>query len=244
MSLLADFFSTILAGESQTYNDHNWYVSGSKLKGYIEGKYGTPYPLLGGKPLSDYTIGEIMQFQSRGRDATGQLWATGRYQIIPDTLKGLVSDMKLSPNTKYNKATQDAMGLRLLTNRSNLRKYLTSEVPDTTENLQKAALSVAMIWSSVGVPYPVKGRHQMVQKNQSYYSGGGDKATVTTESVQEKLKSLRNNWINATTEQVVQKKNVLIILLIFVLGAASWTLYRTLKKQPIIPTNIKKAIWK
>lgn len=237
MSILADFFSTILAGESQTYNDHNWYVSGGKLKGYIQGKYGTPYSPLGGKPLSEHTIGEIMQFQARGRDATGQLWATGRYQIIPGTLKGLVQAMKLPPSTKYDKSTQDAMGLRLLTERSPIRKYVTSEVPDTTENLQKAALSVAMIWSSVGVPYPVQGRHQMVQKNQSYYSGGGDRASVTTESIQEKLKMLRKNWGSATADMVVQKKNLLIVLLILVLGAASWTLYRTLKRKPVIPTK-------
>jgi muramidase (phage lysozyme) len=241
MSILADFFSTILAGESKTYNDHNWYVSGGKLKGYIQGKYGTPYSLLGTKPLSEHTIGEVMQFQARGRDATGQLWATGRYQIIPNTLKGLVTSMKLPPNTKYDKATQDAMGLKLLTNRTPIRQYVTSEIADTKENLEKAALSVAMIWSSVGVPYPVQGRHQMVQKNQSYYSGGGDRATVTTESIQEKLRMLRNNWGNITTETVVQKKNILIILLIVVLGAASWTLYRTLKRQPIIPSKLKMA---
>lgn len=235
MSLLADFFSTILAGESKTYNDHNWYVSGGKLKGYIQGGFGTPYSLLGSKPLSEHTIGEVMQFQSRGRDATGQLWATGRYQIIPNTLKGLVSDLKLPPSTIYDKTTQDKMGLRLLTGRTNLRKYLTSEVADTTENLEKAALSVAMIWSSVGVPYQVQGKYGTVQKNQSYYSGGGDRASVTTEKVQEKLKALRNNWLKATTETIVEKKKLVGAFAFLLLLASGWVAYRLYTKKPIIP---------
>jgi hypothetical protein len=246
MSILADFFSTILAGESKTYNDHNWYT-GSGLKGYIEGKYGTPYSLLGNKPLSEHTIGEIMQFQSRGRDATGQLWATGRYQIIPGTLKGLVDSLKLPSSQKYDKKTQDTMGLTLLLGRSNLRKYLQSEVADTKENLEKAALDVAKIWSSVGVPFGTQGRHGYVNKNQSYYSGGGDKASVTTEAIQEKLKKLRANWNKATEETTSAKKKLGGFILIAILLGASWVLYRAYTKKPIVPLGIKskfKSIFK
>jgi len=228
MSLLTDFFSTILAGESKTYNDHNWYVTGNKLKGYIEGKYGTKYPLLQ-KPLSEYTVGEVMQFQSRGRDATGQLWATGRYQIIPSTFKGLVTSMKLPLSTKYDQKTQDNMGFKLLTERSPIRNYVTGVSADTTENLEKAALSVAQIWSSVGVPYPTQGSRQYVQKNQSYYAGGGDVASVKTEYVQEKLKQLRNGWKNVL-DIVPEKKKIRIALIVLTLAAATYLAVRVYRK--------------
>lgn len=191
-SPLNNFFDVVLKGESKSYNDHNYYTS-SGLKGFIEGSYGTRYPLLQNKPLSDYTIGEIISFQNRQRDSSGQLWATGRYQIIPDTLKGLVNNLNLPQNKKYDQSTQDLLAYQLLVNRSNIRKYIEQEVPDTDENLKKAALAVAQIWSSVGVPYPVEGSKQYVQTNQSYYQGGGDKATTDTLDVQTALKNLRKN---------------------------------------------------
>lgn len=199
MSALQSFFEIILKGESKTYNDHNWYTS-SGLKGFIEGRGKPPYPMLS-KPLSEYTLGEIKNFQSQSRSGNGQLWATGRYQIIPKTLIGLQTELNLPDSTKYDVATQDKMGLQLLLNRKSIKDYLTSAVPDTKENLEKASLAVAQVWSSVGVPYNMNGRYGAIQKNQSYYSGGGDKASVGTEIVQEKLKTLRSTFGSVSSEE-------------------------------------------
>lgn len=212
---LQDFFNVILVGESKTYDDHNYYTS-SGLRGYIRGSFGNPYSLLQ-KPLSQYTIGEIMNFQSRSRDNIGQLYATGRYQIIPTTLKGLVNSLNLPSNKVYDTSTQDLLGYQLLRERTNLRNYLDKQVPDTKENLEKAALDVARIWSSVGVPYATQGRSQYLSKNQSYYEGGGDEATVKTEDVQQALRNLRNiglTDINSNGE----KKNNLIWLYVVAIG--------------------------
>ena len=198
MSTVSEFFDVILKGESKTYNDHNWYT-GSGLKGFIEGRNTNPYPLLS-KPLSEYTIGEIKSFQSRPRDSQGQLWATGRYQIIPKTLIGLQNRLGLPDSQKYDKATQDAMGLDLLNERKAIKEYISGAVPDSTQNLENAALQVAMIWSSVGVPFNTSGRHGSISKNQSYYSGGGDRASISTENVQQALKSLRANFGNVGKE--------------------------------------------
>jgi hypothetical protein len=202
MSVVSDFFSVILKGESKTYNDHNWYTP-SGLKGFIEGRSSRPYPLLK-KPLSEYTLGEIKAFQSRSRDSSGQLWATGRYQIIPKTLKGVQSRLGLPDSTIYNQATQDKMALDLLNERRDIKSYLEGKVDDSEANIQKAALQVAMIWSSVGVPYAVQGRHRMVQKNQSYYSGGGDRASVSTESVQSALRFLRKGFGQAIVDTAIE----------------------------------------
>ena len=189
---LKTFFDSVLTGESRTYDDHNWYTS-SGLKSYIKGVNANRNAALK-KDLSDTTISDVMKFQKNQRSgSTGQLWATGRYQIIPTTLKGLVENNKINPSLKYNEEVQDQLGEKLLMGRPNLRKYLKKEVADTKEFREKAALDMAKIWSSIGVPYDMQGSKKPIKKNQSYYSGGGDTATVKTESVQDALQKLRNS---------------------------------------------------
>jgi len=234
MSQISEFFDVILKGESKTYNDHNWYT-GSGLKGYIEGVNSNRYSLLQ-KPLSDYTLGEVKAFQSRGRDSQGQLWATGRYQIIPSTLKGVQARLGLPDSTKYDAQTQDKMGVSLLTERSSIKNYLSGILPDTKENLEKASLEVAKIWSSVGVPYATQGSKRAVSKNESYYSGGGDRASVNTEDVQEALKKLRINyddlfkWKSSSS----QKKNrnwLYITLVLLGLAGVGFAVYKIAKSK-------------
>jgi len=230
-----DFFMTALKGESKTYNDHNWYTSGG-LKGYIQGQSSNPYPLLK-KALSEYTIGEVKAFQARSRDASGQLWATGRYQIIPSTLKGVQANVGLPDSAKYNEENQDKLAFQLLMNRPTLSKYIKGTIPDTTANLQKASLEMAMIWSSIGVPYPTNGK----QTNQSYYSH--DKASVKSETIQAKLQELRNNLggkITEATESTIRfaKKNywALIIGVVIIVLAILLIFYR--KKIVSYITNL------
>lgn len=206
---LKSFFEVILAGESKTYNDHNWYTPNG-LKGYIEGSSKSPYPLFN-KPLSDYTVGEIIAFQSRNRDANGQLWATGRYQIIPNTLKSLISSAGVSKNDKYDKKTQDKLGLQLLKNRNAIKSYIYGYVPDNNDTLNKAITETAMTWSSVGVPQDMKGSKKKIKKGESYYSGGGDKASVNPDDVGIALKKLRS--ILTGTIDVVKKNPVSTILI-------------------------------
>ena len=74
----------------------------------------------GGRPLTDFTLGEIMALQaengmsnSQWRDA-GRLHAVGRYQFIGPTFKGVVSRMGLDKNLKFTPEVQDAMALDLL----------------------------------------------------------------------------------------------------------------------------------
>jgi len=235
MSTISEFFDVILKGESKTYNDHNWYTPNG-LKGFIEGRSSSPYPLLT-KSLSEYTIGEVKAFQSRPRDSQGQLWATGRYQIIPKTLLGLQNRLGLSDSQKYDQATQDAMGLDLLNERKSIKAYISGEVPDSTENLENAALQVAMIWSSVGVPFNTQGRHGAISKDESYYSGGGDRASVPSQSAQEALKTLRANFGNVNKETTKSKgdkkkgKGWFIAGSIIGLGIISFAIYKIVKMR-------------
>lgn len=232
---VTDFFNVVLKGESKTYNDHNWYTPNG-LKGYIEGRNTNKYPLLT-KNLSAITLGQLKQYQARGRDNNGQLWATGRYQIIPSTLKGLQGNLGLPDSAKYDKQTQDKMGLQLLLNNSGIKNYITQVVPDNKTNLEKASLGVAKIWSSVGVPYDMKGHRQQIKKNQSYYAGGGDKASETTESVQIALKKLRDGYKDVGNDNEGSKKGgkglkiafISVLSLAFV-GLGIFTYFKLIKK--------------
>ena len=169
-------YALVTRGESKTYNDYNFYnVSG--LKSNVAGS-GSKYPLLK-RPLSTYTVGQVKRMQAEQRyGANGQLWATGRYQIIPSTLIYLQRFTGVSDSALYNKVTQDRLANALIASKPALNNYLTGKVADTDANLRAAALAVAQIWSSVGQP----------SNNKSYY---GENATTSTIDVQKILKSYR-----------------------------------------------------
>lgn len=169
-------YALVTRGESKTYNDYNFYnVTG--LKSNVAGS-GSKYPLIN-RPLSTYTVGQVKRMQAEQRyGANGQLWATGRYQIIPSTLIYLQRFTGVSDSALYNKVTQDRLANALIASKPALNNYLTGKVADTDANLKAAALAVAQIWSSVGQP----------SNNKSYY---GENATTSTYDVQKILKSYR-----------------------------------------------------
>jgi hypothetical protein len=236
--VISNFFDSVLKGESKTYNDYNWYTSGG-LRGYIQGQSSSKYPYLK-KPLSEYTIGEIKAFQSKPRDANGQLWATGKYQIIPSTLKGLISRSGLKDTDLYNKANQDKLGFQLLLGRKALSDYINGRSQDTLANVQNASLDVAKIWSSVGVPFPMKGAIKQLAKNESYYSGGGDRASTDTEVIQNKLRELRKVLSGKAQEVVADTKQEIkdikklpigVTLVTTIMIIAGYTLYTNIKTK-------------
>jgi hypothetical protein len=169
-------YALVTKGESKTYNDYNFYtVTG--LKGNVAGS-GSKYPLIN-RPLSTYTVGQVKAMQAQNRyGANGQLWATGRYQIIPSTLIYLQKFTGIADSALYGKVNQDRLANALIATKPALNNYLTGKVADTDANLRAAALAVAQIWSSVGQP----------SNNKSYY---GENAVVSTYDVQKVLKSYR-----------------------------------------------------
>lgn len=176
----------VVSHEADTYDDHNYYTS-SGLRGFIKNKWGKRYPLLT-KDLSSYDVSEVMTFQTKPRDAVGQLYATGLYQIIPSTLAGTLSAAGVKWSDKYNNETQDKLAMALLKQRPSLWAYLTGKVADTDTNARAAVLDLAKTWASIGVPYDMRGAYGMIKKGQSYYQGGGDNAATNPDDV---LKVLR-----------------------------------------------------
>lgn len=186
-------WGVILKGESKTFNDYNYYkrIGGfSKLFGKLNAENTLPFS---NKKLTQMTLGEVMAFQSESRDGKGQLFATGRFQIIPTTLAALVKKLKLSHTLLYSVDTQYKLADALVNERTTLRQYLNGELSDSETNLQRATIDVAKVWSSVGVPYAMMGARQMIEKDQSYYQGGGDRAHVDSASVMTILRQQRKS---------------------------------------------------
>lgn len=162
----------ILKGESHTYNDYNYKISGG-YGSYLYGKTKTPSRLP--KKLEDMTIAEVIVAQNKNL-----IFAVGRYQMIPVTLNWAVNALKMNVNLKFNEDNQDKLGTALVDlKRPFVSYYLNGKVADTADNLTKAVYYTAMEWSSVANPYT----------GVSYYSN--DRASTSADSVRTALKEQR-----------------------------------------------------
>ena len=163
----AKLLSFISSGEGG-YNSMNQGTSGNSIVGSTHNASS-----ILGKNLPQMTVGEVMQNQD-----SGKLFAAGRYQIIPDTMKMAVARAGVSSDDMFDSKTQDKLGLALIYNgqRPTLSGYLKGE----NDNVQGAMLDLAMEWASA--PDPSTGR--------SYY-GGANKSSHTVEEVRIALTSAR-----------------------------------------------------
>ncbi|AOO10388.1 hypothetical protein RW03080701_012 [Synechococcus phage S-RIM8] len=124
--------------ESDSVGGYNAVNQGGADGGHTALGYSGDYrnaPFNGAKKsLTDMTVREIMEKQRDDgslSDAqwkkSGKLHAVGRYQIIGKTLKSLVDRGVISPNDKFDKATQDKAGIALIKGRGNNMGALRSE---------------------------------------------------------------------------------------------------------------------
>lgn len=114
--------------------------------GYDSVNRGTAGDTPGGQPgLSEKTLGEVMALQS-----SGQLFAVGAPQFIPETLKVAMKDAGLSPTDKFSPRNQRAMAMALMigTKRPELAAYLNG----TSDDLNAAHQAIANEWASIQGP--------------------------------------------------------------------------------------------
>jgi hypothetical protein len=130
----------IAEGESASAGNYNAMNQGSIGKQILGS--GNSEKIIG-KKLTDMTIGEIMQRGERKIGDGERVFAAGRYQIIPKTLKGLVAAGFVNANDKFDEATQDKLGMALLQQRG-LNRYKSGEI--SAEEFQN---SLALEWGSM-----------------------------------------------------------------------------------------------
>lgn len=159
----------IASGESMAFGKSPYDVAN-----YKDARAKSGYSLYKGT-LQDKTIEEVMQLQ-----ASGQIFAAGKYQIIPDTMKMLVKNLGIDVNQKFDAQMQERLGTALMTkakNRGEIENYV-----KTGKGKDKAALAFAQEWASIPVTQDTKrviktkkGKQVVIRKaGSSYYSG--DKA--------------------------------------------------------------------
>jgi hypothetical protein len=158
------------------------------------------------KPIdfSKITIAEYLKRGELKKDDPDRLFAVGRYQIIPPTMKDLIKQMNIDPNATYlDAATQDALFTNGLVGQR--RKKVDNYVKGKSDDRDGAILELAKEFASVGVPYDMEVGNKKLKKGDSYYSGvGGNKAHNSPEEVgtaldNDRSKNLQNN--KSTPEQ-------------------------------------------
>jgi len=167
-----DLFDVIASGEGD-YNSVNRGRAGDSPGG--ASRYF-------GKDLTQMTVGEVMDLQR-----SGQLYAAGKYQIIPKTMKGFVSSSSISMTDLFDSSTQEKFKKYITdVKRPAVGQYLRGE----SENKLEAAQELAREFASIGLAYPEAGR----QRGESRYSGtGGNKASISPESIEAALERSRKN---------------------------------------------------
>lgn len=183
ISTLLDFISSGEGG----YDSSNRGTSNGKI---IGSDHAT---LRNNKTLSNLTIGEIMELQTINNPFnTQRLFAVGRYQIIPSTLKEIFPHSGLSLSDKFSHENQDILGKLLLQGNNGYAKRpaLASFLAGNSNNLHAAMLEFSMEWASM--PNPNTG--------QSYY-GQGNASSHTIEQVKSAL-------LQSRAENQVQPQSV------------------------------------
>ena len=176
-------------------------------RGYAgDSKAGWPQKHLG-KAISEMTVADVRAHQGgenascwyKGTRGEANLYAVGRYQLIPCTLQLATMKIKdLDMNALYDKEMQDTLGVYLLLiKRPKIRDYLVGY--DT--NHRQAGQELAKEFASV----PAQFANGSCERGQSYYCGkNGNAAHIELTDTNKALREVRKN---------IQKDGSLIKLL-------------------------------
>lgn len=134
---LNPLLSFIASGEGG-YNSMNQGTVGNRIVGSTHNAASKL-----GKNLTDMAIGEVMEHQAEGR-----LFAAGRYQVIPGTMRGILPATGLSRSDRFDAPNQDRFGIALIMQRKPVRDYLYGRSNDRTA----ALLALAQEWASLPDP--------------------------------------------------------------------------------------------
>ena len=134
--------------------------------------------------LTEMTITEVMDNQAKR-----EIFAAGRYQMIPSTLSAGVNYLKLDKSLMFNSDVQDKLfnEYLIVVKRPAIINYLTGN-----GTAEKAVYDWAKEFASAGVMKSEKLSGNRVAKGgESYYAGDGyNKAFLAPDAM---IKSLRNS---------------------------------------------------
>jgi hypothetical protein len=134
-----------------------------------------------GKKLTDMTIGEIMDRAAKPSDnaqkrkADGLIFAAGRYQIIPETLKSLVNAGIASRDEKFSPEVQDRLGMELIKQTGALKLSSEGKYDDAQNALAK-------VWAGIPLATDTMNKEtgRMMKAGQSFWAGPGNKSSAAS----------------------------------------------------------------
>jgi hypothetical protein len=136
--------------------------------------------IFGGRSAEQISINELIRAGQKR-----QVFAVGRYQFIPSTLREAVKREGLSGQEPFNAEVQDRLARYLLNQK---RPAIGTFLSGRSNNLREAAQDLAREFASVGLTYPEAGR----RVGQSRYAGtAGNAASISPQEAQEALKKVR-----------------------------------------------------
>ena len=132
------------------------------LIGQLESRNGYNTMAGGGnkKQLTSMTINEVLQYQnSRGTN----MKAAGKWQIMPNTLRGLKKSMNLTGDELFTPEMQDRMAFELAMNRKGYRQFANATGDEKLALMGAAQNDLAKEWASMPMANDAEGMHRLKQ---------------------------------------------------------------------------------
>ena len=112
------------------------------------------------KQLTSMTINEVLQYQnSRGTN----MKAAGKWQIMPNTLRGLKKSMNLTGDELFTPEMQDRMAFELAMNRKGYRQFANATGEEKLALMGAAQNDLAKEWASMPMANDAEGMNRLKQ---------------------------------------------------------------------------------
>ena len=112
------------------------------------------------KQLTSMTINEVLQYQnSRGKN----MKAAGKWQIMPNTLRGLKKSMNLTGDELFTPEMQDRMAFELAINRKGYRQFANATGAEKLALMGAAQNDLAKEWASMPMANDAEGMNRLKQ---------------------------------------------------------------------------------
>lgn len=129
--------------------------------------------------FTSMTVGDVLAWQKQFVEQGSPSSAVGRYQFIDSTLQGLIRELKIDVNAKFDQALQDRLAIALLERRGIL------DYVDNKMSREEFAHNLSKEWAAL--PKTIGDNPE-----QSYYAGDGlNKAQVSIAEMYASIATVR-----------------------------------------------------
>lgn len=151
-----------------------------------------------GKDLTDMTVGEVMSLQQQGK-----VFAVGKYQIIPSTMKEFVANSDVKSSDKFDSRTQEKFKDYVINvKRPAVGRYIRGESDDRTA----AAQGLAREFASVGAAESetISGFAPASRGDTLYGGQGNNKASIDPSEIESALDYEREKTLSGGSGRMPQ----------------------------------------